>query len=319
MSSGFSLFPSAASVTAHRTDTLYFALVGFSTLIAFIITAVIVVFCIRYRRNARVDRHHAPTDAKGLEIIWTLLPLAVFLGLFVWAARDFTRLYRPVPDALPVYVVARQWMWKVEHPNGRREVNEMHVPAGQPVRLLMTSQDVIHSFYVPAFRVKQDVVPGRYTALWFEATQTGDYHLFCAEYCGTRHARMTGRVHVMAPEDYAEWLDAGADAPRIVERGFDLFRQHGCAGCHHAESSVHAPELAGLIGREVHLEGGGRLIADETYIYDSIIEPDKDIVAGFDPIMPAFKGQLDEEEIMAIIEYIRSMPLETPVQRSSHE
>lgn len=308
MKSGFSLFPSAASVTAQRTDLLYFALVGLSTLVAVLITSVIIWFCIRYRHRARVDRTNAPTDAKKLEIIWIVTPLVVFLGLFIWAAYDFTRLYRPVPDALPVYVVARQWMWKVEHPNGRREINELHVPAGKPVRLLMTSQDAIHSFYVPAFRIKQDVVPGRYTALWFEATEVGDYHLFCAEYCGTRHARMTGKIHVVSPQRYAQWLDSDVTAPDITERGFALFRQHGCSGCHNVDSSVHAPELSGLIGRRVHLQDGRSLIADENYIYDSIVEPDRDIVAGFEPIMPSFKDELDEEDIIAIIEYIRIMP-----------
>lgn len=310
MNSGFSLFPAEASITARQTDMLYFALVGFASLITLIIMALIVWFSIRYRKGSKASRRNAPTDAKAAELAWTVAPLLVFLGLFVWAARDFIRLYQPPEDALSVFVVARQWMWKVEHPNGKREIDELHVPVGQPVRLLMTSQDAIHSFYVPAFRIKQDVVPGRYTALWFEATQEGEYHLFCAEYCGTNHARMTGRVKVMSAQAYADWLDAGSSGPGIAERGFALFRQHGCSGCHNAKSSVHAPELSGLLGRRVHLANGGSLIADETYIYDSITEPDKHIVAGYESIMPSFKGQLDEEEIMAIIEYLRVMPME---------
>lgn len=315
MNSGFSLFPPGASVTAHRTDLLYFALVGLSSLASIILLGLIVWFSVRYRRGSSADRRNPPTGDNALEAAWTLTPLLVFLGLFVWAAYDFVRLYRPPDDTLPIFVVARQWMWKVEHPNGRREIDELHIPVGQPVRLLMTSQDAIHSFYVPAFRLKQDVVPGRYSALWFEATEEGEYHLFCAEYCGTDHARMTGSVHVMAPEDYAAWLDRGNAEIGISERGFALFRQHGCAGCHSVNSSVHAPDLTALLGRTVPLQGGGSLIADETYVYDSIMEPDKQVVAGYDSIMPSFKGQLDEDDIMAIIEYIRVMPGDEPVQR----
>lgn len=308
MSTGFRIFPVAASEAAHRTDLLYFALLGLSGLMMVILMTLIIWFSVRYRRNSKANRHNPPTDAKGVEIAWTVAPIFLFLFLFVWAARDFSALYRPPPDAMPVFVVARQWMWKVQHPNGRREINELHIPSGRPVRLQMTSQDVIHSFSVPAFRVKQDVVPGRYTSLWFEANKEGEYHLFCAEYCGTDHAMMKGRVVVMAPEAYAQWLEQGNTEVGISRRGFALFREHGCTGCHSAVSTVHAPDLTNLLGRTVHFQDGTSRVADETYIHDSIVEPDKRIVAGYGNIMPSFKGQLDEEDIMAIIEYLRAAP-----------
>lgn len=315
MRSGFALFPPAATQTAQRTDLLYFSLLALAGLVTVALVTLIIVFCVRYRRGSKADRSHAPTDNTRLEQVWTLTPFLGFVVLFVWAAHDFVRLYQPPRDAMPIFIVARQWMWKAEHTNGRREINELHVPAGRPVRLLMASQDAIHSFFVPAFRIKQDVVPGRFTALWFKADQEGDYSLFCAEYCGTDHARMVGRIRVMAPEDYSRWLDEGHVQTGVAQRGFALFRRHGCAGCHSANSTVHAPDLTGLLGRRVHLQSGGSLIADETYIYDSIIEPDKHIVAGYDNIMPSFKGQLDEEDIMAIMEYLRVMPGDEAVDR----
>jgi cytochrome c oxidase subunit 2 len=306
LAAGFSLLTQSASTIAQRTDRLFLALLLLCGAMALAIATLIVVFAIRYRRGAVVDRSHAPTQARALELTWTLTPLAIFLGIFVWSAIDYVSLVRAPADALPVYVVAKQWMWKLQHRNGRREINELHVPLGEPVRLVMTSQDVIHSFFVPAFRLKQDVVPGRYTSLSFKATQLGDFHLFCAEYCGSEHSAMIGRVVVMQPADYARWLAAGPNEPGLAQRGFELFRRHGCSGCHAAGSSVHAPALEGLIGRTVHLQDGRSLVADENYVRDSMLLPKKDVVAGFEPIMPSFAGQLDEEEIEALVAYIRS-------------
>jgi len=307
MSAGLTILAPAASAAARGADVLYFTLVGFSTFMAGIFIVLIAVFSYRYRKGSQANREKPPTHAKGLEAAWTIAPLTVFLGLFVWAAYDYARQSQPPDDAMPIFVVARQWMWKAEHANGRREINELHVPLNTPVKLIMTSQDVIHSFFVPAFRNKRDVVPGRYSVLWFEADRAGEYPLLCAEYCGTDHSAMIGRIIAMPPEAYARWRDEGARHPGVAQHGYALFRQHGCIGCHAAASTVHAPELAGLPGRRVHLADGGTITADETYIRDSILEPQKQIVAGFDTIMPSFKGQLNEEEIMAIIEYIRSL------------
>ena len=306
LAAGFSLLAQSASTIAERTDLLFAALLILCGGMALLLATLIVVFSIRYRRGAKVDRSHAPTQARVLEATWTITPLVLFLGIFVWSALDYVRMVRTPADALPVYVVAKQWMWKLQHRNGRREINELHVPLGEPVRLVMTSQDVIHSFFVPAFRLKQDVVPGRYTSLSFKETRLGEFHLFCAEYCGSEHSGMIGRVVVMTPADFARWLAAGPAEPGLAQRGFELFRRHGCSGCHAAGSSVHAPSLDGLIGRTVHLQDGRSLVADENYVRDSMLVPRKDVVAGFEPIMPSFAGQLDEEEIEALVAYIRS-------------
>jgi cytochrome c oxidase subunit II len=301
----FSLLGTAASTIAPRTDHLFTFMVLLCGFVAVALFIVMVWFAVRYREGNAVIRGNIGRH-RGVEITWTLVPLAIFIGIFVWAAFGFVQLYRPPADALPVYVVAKQWMWKLQHRDGRREINELHVPLGQPVHLLMTSQDAIHSFFVPAFRVKQDVVPGRYTSLWFTATKLGDFQLFCAEYCGTEHSRMLGRIVVMPPAEYAKWLASGPAQPSLAQYGFLRFRQLGCSGCHSPQSTVHAPLLDGLIGRTVHLQDGRSLVADDTYVRDSILLPAKDVVAGFAPIMPSFAGQVSEEDIQALIAYLRS-------------
>lgn len=306
MNAAFHLLPPSASTAAGHFDALFLALLLLTGAVALAVALLILWFSVRYHQGSRADRSHAPRKGRRIEFAWTITPLLLFLGIYAWAAYDYTQLYQPPPDAMPVFVVAKQWMWKLQHQNGRREIDELHVPLGQPVRLVMTSQDVIHSFFVPAFRVKQDVVPGRYTSLWFTPTKLGEFHLLCAEYCGTDHAAMRGRIVVMRPDEFARWLQNGPSQPGIAARGFALFRRYGCSGCHAAGSTVHAPDLTGLLGRVVHLQDGRSLIADERYIRDSILLPKKDVVAGFDPIMPSFAGQVSEEEVMAIIEYIRS-------------
>ena len=302
---GFSLVQEGASSLAGRTDLLFTGMLVLTGAIALAICATIVVFCLRFREGRRVQRGLVGRKL-GLELGWTLIPLALFIVLFVWAGREFVRLYQPPDDALPVYVVAKQWMWKLQHRTGKRELNELHVPLGQPVRLVMSSQDAIHSFYVPAFRLKQDVLPGRFTGLWFTPTQLGTFHLFCAEYCGTEHSQMIGRIVVMTPPEFSRWLASGPQEPGMAQYGFALFRQLGCSGCHAAGSSVHAPSLANLLGRQVHLQDGRTIVADENYVRDSILLPRKDVVAGFAPVMPSFAGQVSEEDIEALIAYLRS-------------
>lgn len=305
MNDHFPMLLADASSAAGRFDWLMLSLLLITGTMAVLLAGLIIFFSIRYHKGSGADRTNPPSGARGLEAAWTVIPLLMFLGIFTWAALDYAQLYRVPDDALPVFVVAKQWMWKVQHANGRREIDELHVPLGEPVKLVMTSQDVIHSFFIPAFRVKQDVVPGRYTSLWFKATKAGTYHLFCAEYCGTDHAGMRGRVIVMPPDEYARWLQQGDTASGIAAQGFSLFRKYGCSGCHSAGSSVHAPDLNGLLGRTVHLQDGRSLIADENYVRDSILLPKKDVVAGYAPIMPSFAGQVSEEDILALIEYIR--------------
>ncbi len=305
LSSGWHLLDAAASTQADRTDHIFLAMVLLCGAVAAILFVLVVFFAVRYRRGSRVDRT-PPRELRGIEILWTVSPLLVFLAVFAWAARDFVTLADPPADALPVTVVAKQWMWKLQQRNGRREINELHVPQGEPVVLTMTSQDVIHSFFVPAFRLKQDVLPGRYTRLWFTATQVGEFPLFCSEYCGSEHSQMTGRVVVMTPADYGRWLASGPAQPSLAQYGFALFRQLGCSGCHDARSTIHAPLLDGVYGRTVHLQDGRSVVADDNYLRDAILLPTKDIVAGFAPVMPSFAGQVSEDDLQALIAYLKS-------------
>ena len=294
-----------ATTTSPRVDLLFTSMTILCGAVALGVCIVLVFFCVRYREGNLDVKRGVVGRRLGVELTWTLVPLAIFLALFAWAAYDFVGLYRVPDNALPVYVVAKQWMWKLQHRNGKREINELHLPLGQPVRLVMTSQDVIHSFYIPQFRIKQDVVPGRYTGLSFTPTQLGQFDLFCSEYCGSEHSRMIGRIVVMTPADYARWLGSGTAQPSVAQYGFALFRQLGCSGCHAAGSTVHAPSLRGLFGREVHLQDGRTIVADENYIRDSILLPKKDVVAGFDPVMPTFAGQVSEEDLQALVAFIR--------------
>ncbi len=302
----FSLVPAEASSIAGSIDVLFYSLLALSVLVIAGISFFLVLFSVRYRRGSRAERKNVTRRPKW-ELAWTLLPLAMFLGIFAWAGKLYFDLYSPPADALPVYVVAKQWMWKVQHPGGQREINQLHVPRGQPVKLIMTSQDVIHSFFVPAFRVKQDVLPGRYTTLWFEATQDGRFELFCAEYCGTDHSKMRGQVVVMEPADYQQWLQEQPAQQGMAADGARRFHEFGCSGCHGANSTVHAPPLEGVFGKLVHLQSGETVLADERYIRDSVLQPRRQVVAGYAPIMPSFKGQIGEEQLAQLIAYIKSL------------
>ena len=298
--------PVAASTMAPQVDHLFIAMAALTGLVAIAIGVVLVLFVVRYRRGSKADRSDPPSGAFWLEIGWTGVPLAAFFAIFLWSTSVFSEFYRPPADAEPIHVLAKQWMWRVEHPNGRREINQLHVPVGYPVRLILTSQDVIHSFYVPAFRLKQDVLPGRYTYAWFEPTRPGTFTLTCTQYCGSLHYAMVGQVIVMRAADYARWLASASTQPDIIAQGAALFRAAGCSGCHAPDSSVHAPELRGLYGRPVPLSDGSSVTADDNYLLDSILEPDKQIVRGYAPIMPSFRGQLSQDDLDALLAYLRS-------------
>jgi cytochrome c oxidase subunit 2 len=298
--------PQASDVSV-RSDALFFALLAVTGLVALTIAVLVVFFCLRYRRGANVDRSHVPTAHRGLEIGWSVATFAIFVGFFAWGAAVYAHLYRPVPDAMPVFIVGKQWMWRAQHPDGRREVGELHLPLGRPVRIVLATEDVIHSFFVPAFRVKQDAVPGRYTTMTFTPSIPGEFDLHCAEYCGTDHARMGGRVVVMADDAYQRWLAEVPSPGSMAARGAATFRRLGCGGCHDPNSTVHAPDLAGLFGRRVHLQDGRVITANEQYLRDSILLPKRDVVAGFEPIMPTFEGQVSEEEILEIIAHVKSL------------
>ncbi len=300
------LFPDQASTMASQVDNLYFFLVGLSGFATLFISGLIVAFAIRYRKTAKVDRSNAPTHSMPLELFWSSVTLVIFMGIFFWSATIFFNLQRPPDDAMEVQVLGKRWMWKLQHPNGRREINELHVPVGQAVKLKMTSEDVIHSFYVPAFRIKADLLPGRYTSTWFEATKVGTYHLFCAEYCGTKHSQMLGSIVVMEPHDFQAWLGGDTGLPPAVA-GEKLFTQMGCITCHNPEAKRRGPDLAGLFGTPVELQGGGTVIADENYLRESIVDPRAKMVTGYEALMPTFTGLLSEDAILQIIEYIKSI------------
>lgn len=303
----FPLLPEQASTYAEKVDALYYSLVAFSVFFSVLIFLLILFFAVRYR--SRSNRRVA-TPLHGnltLEVVWSVIPFLIAATLLVWAVNLYVAQARPPPDALEISVVGKQWMWHVQHPTGQREINELHVPVGQPVKLTMATQDVIHSFFIPAFRVKQDVVPGRVTTMWFQATRVGEYHLFCAEYCGTDHSRMGGRVVVMDPFDYQNWLRGGPPAESPVVAGEVLFIERGCQSCHQAEAMPRGPSLTGLMGKMVELESGTAVVADEDYVRESILEPNAKIVAGYRPLMPTFLGQLSEQQVLQLIAYVRSL------------
>ncbi|MDQ6710339.1 MAG: cytochrome c oxidase subunit II [Candidatus Dormibacteraeota bacterium] len=301
-----------ASTHAERVDHIFYGLIFLSGSTMLVVFAFIVILAIRYRRGSAAKRGPLPEIvSREFEIGWTSATLFLFVFLFWWAASaDLKSLAAPA-GALEIHVVAKQWMWKTQQPNGAREIDALHVPVGKPVRLVMTSQDVIHSFFVPAFRVKQDVVPGRNTEIWFQATKTGVFPLLCAEYCGTDHSMMRGRIVVMRPEDYADWLTHQPEGDDLANVGAKLFVARGCSGCHAEASKVHAPKLAGLYGRSVQLSDGRQVKADDGYIRDSILLPKRDIAAGYEPIMPSYAGLLDDGEIQSLTAYIRSLATKT--------
>lgn len=308
MNSGSALWPAVASEQAARVDAIFIILLVLSGAIILIVAGLLLVFSIRYRRGSTATRGPLPRILRrDVEIGWTAATLFLALFVFWWAAATQIRAATPPPDALEIHVEARQWMWKARHPGGAREINGLHVPRGEAVRLVMTSQDVIHSFFIPAFRMKQDVLPGRITEAWFRATEVGQYRLLCAEFCGTDHARMGGIVTVMEPEEYARWAAAQPREVDLSAEGAALFQSLGCAGCHAPSSRVHAPRLAGVFGRTVHLSDGRTLRADAAYLRDSILLPRRDIVAGYEPIMPSFEGLVGEGEMQRLVAYIQSL------------
>jgi len=301
-----SIWPTGASTVAGNVDRLFLFLVALSALMSVAIFITIIVFGIKYRRS----KGHEATPVEGstpLEIAWSVIPLFIFMGIFAWGAVVYFGERTPPRDASEVYVVAKQWMWKLQHPEGAREINTLHVPAGRDIKLVMTSQDVIHSFYVPAFRLKQDVLPGRYTTLWFHTTRPGTYHLFCAEYCGTMHSGMIGEVVVMDPHDYQAWLNQGDAFGSLAANGDSLFQQLGCPTCHRFGVQGRGPVLNGVYGNPVQLEDGRTVVADENYIRESILSPGAKIVSGFKNIMPVFQGLVNDEEVNELVAYVKSL------------
>jgi cytochrome c oxidase subunit 2 len=315
----FPLFPNAASRVAQQTDYLYWGFIILSGAIVLIVFCPIVYFLIKYREGKSADRSPPRLPQNTIEITWTLIPLLVMICFYVWGAKHYFVIERPPPGSMEVNVVGRQWMWKIQHPEGNREINELHVPLGRIVRLTMTSQDVIHSFFLPEFRIKQDVVPGRYSTEWFKADRPGTYHIFCSEFCGTHHSGMVGSVIVMNPAEYEDWLVTGRPGSTMVQSGERLYRELGCSGCHSGNSVVRAPPLEGVYNKPVPLTSGEVTLADEAYLRDSILFPAKQIVGGYTNDMPSFQGRINEEELLQVIAYLKSLGTTVPAIRVTED
>ena len=305
-----------ASVHATEVDALLAALLIMSLAVLALVFGLIWTYAIRYRAGNPEHRGAIGQKSWRIEIGWTTATLVLFFALFIWGADLYVRLYDAPGDALKIYVIGKQWMWKVEHAGGQKEINALHLPVGRPVQLVMTSEDVIHDFSIPAFRIKHDVLPGRYEQLWFNAQTPGTYHLFCTQFCGTDHAAMIGEVVAMTPPDYQRWLEQNGGADTLADAGRVLFTQYGCSGCHQAghigggSSTVRAPSLNGVYGSPVPLADGSVVFADDKYIRDSILMPASQVVASYAPVMPSFAGQIGEEDLIKLIAFIKSLAAE---------
>jgi cytochrome c oxidase subunit 2 len=306
MDAGFTLFPAQASTFAADVDALYFFVIAVCAFFALVVAVSVVVLGVKYRR-----RHEGEVGARiegnlALELLWSVIPTLIAMVMFGWGASVYYHLRREPAEALQVYAVGKQWMWKFQHLEGQREINELHVPLGRVVKITMTSEDVLHSLYFPAFRTKMDVIPGRYTTLWFEASRAGTYHIFCAEFCGTNHSGMTGQVVVLEPAAYQTWLAGGGEGS-LAQRGAALFQQQMCDTCHLDSGQGRGPSLKDIFGKPVELQDGSTAIVNEAYLRESILNSQAKIVRGFQPLMPTFQGLISEEGLAALIEHVKSL------------
>jgi cytochrome c oxidase subunit II len=309
------LFPAEASTIAPYMDALYFFLVLMSIVGLALVTFLVFYFSIRYRR----DKNPVATQIEGstlLEATWTIIPLALFLIVFVWGGLLYFRIYDPPANAMNIYIVGKQWMWKAEHPGGQHEINALHVPTGQPVQLTMISQDVFHSFSIPDFRVKREVIPGRYSTVWFQATTPGTYHLFCTQYCGTLHSGMIGEVTVLSPDDYKKWLQQSTSGMSLAQNGERLFASMGCNSCHSGNAAARGPNLAGVYGSRLTLTDGSQVLVNDAYLRDAILNPSQHVTAGFSPIMPTYQGQISEDGLIDLVEYIKNLQSNYRIQQT---
>ena len=305
------IWPAAASASAVESDYLILA---FTIVILFLTVPIflaITYFAFKYRQGVKADREHSEERSVAIELSWMIIPFVLTLFFFFWGARMFIAHKTVPPGALQVDAIGRQWMWKFQHPGGQSEINDLHLPSGQDVVLRMISQDVIHALYIPALRIQMDVLPDRYTTMWFKADKPGTYHLFCSEYCGTDHSVMGGLLTIMSPSDYESWLNRSGSDTTLASAGEALFLSYGCSGCHQNQSTVRAPSLVGLYGRPVPLEAGGTVTADDSYIRDKIQNPDDNKIAGFKQVMPRFKSVIPEDDLMRLVAYIKSTGLKT--------
>jgi cytochrome c oxidase subunit II len=308
MQSWFPFIPESASTYSGDVDALYFYISGVTVFFTLLISFVIIFFVIKYRRRNPFEIPRPIEGSMKLETLWSVIPFLIAMSIFFWGAKVYFNQYRPPKNAIEVYVVGKQWMWKFQHATGQREINELHIPVGRKIKLIMATEDVIHDVFVPAFRIKVDVVPGRYTTEWFEATKPGRYHFFCAEYCGMNHSGMGGYVVVMEPTEFENWLSGNANQMSAAAAGQQMFESLGCASCHGANAEGgRGPALLGIYGNNVVLNNAQSVKADEAYIRESILNPQAKIVTGFGPIMPSFQGQLSEEQLLQLVAYVKSL------------
>jgi cytochrome c oxidase subunit 2 len=309
------LFPPEASTIAPYMDALYFFLLGMTITGLVLVGAIVFTFSVRYRKAV----HPVATQIEGstlLEATWTIIPLAIFLVTFVWGALLYFRIYNPPVNAMNIYVIGKQWMWKAEHPGGQHEINALHVPTGRPIQLTMISQDVFHSFSIPDFRVKREVIPGRYSTVWFEATTPGTYHIFCTQYCGTNHSAMIGEVTVLTPADYEKWTQESTSGMSLAQNGERLFASMGCNACHSGNAAARGPNLAGVYGSKLQLTNGSEVLVNDAYLRDAILNPSQHITAGYAPIMPTYQGQISEDGLIDLVEYVKSLKTNYRVQQT---
>src|ERR1700678_550849 len=309
------LFPSEASTIAPYADALYFFLLAITVIGLVLVGTLVFGFSIRYRKS----RNPVATQVEGstlLEATWTIIPLALFMVAWIWGALLYFRIYNPPTNAMNIYVVGKQWMWKAEHPGGQHEINALHVPVGRPVQLTMISQDVFHSFSIPDFRVKREVIPGRYSTVWFEATTPGTYHIFCTQYCGTKHSGMIGEVTVMTPEDYDKWTQESTSGMSLAQNGERLFASMECTACHNGTAAARGPSLAGVYGAKLTLTSGQQVVVNDAYLRDAILNPSQHVTQGYAPIMPTYQGQISEDGLIDLVEYIKTLNTNYRVQQT---
>ena len=309
------LFPREASTIAPYADALYFFLITITIVGVLLVGSLIFGFSLAYRK----EKHPVATQIEGstlLEATWTIIPLGIFLVCFVWGALLYFRIYNPPTNAMNIYVVGKQWMWKAEHPGGQHEINALHVPIGRPVQLTMISQDVFHSFSIPDFRVKREVIPGRYTTVWFEATTPGTYHIFCTQYCGTKHSGMIGEVTALTAEDYQKWTQEPTSGMSLAQNGERLYASMGCNSCHSGTAAARGPSLAGVYGSKLQQANGSQVLVNDAYLRDSILNPSQHVTAGYAPIMPTYQGQISEEGLIDLVEYIKTLRTNYRVQQT---
>jgi cytochrome c oxidase subunit II len=313
----FALFPPEASKIAPEMDALFFFMVLVSLVGLTLVILLVVSFSLLYNKK----RHPVAVQIEGstlLEATWTIIPLGLFLVMFVWGALLYFRVYTPPANAMNIYVVGKQWMWKAEHPGGQHEINSLHVPTGQPIQLTIISQDVFHSFSIPAFRVKREAIPGRYTSVWFEATTPGTYHLFCTQYCGTNHSQMIGEVVVLTPDDFKKWLAGSTSGNSLAQNGERLFASLSCTACHNTRPDARGPNLVGVYGSHLTLSNGQTISVDDEYLRQSILNPSQHITQGYAPIMPTYQGQISEDGVIALVEYLKNLNSDYRIQQTTN-